>query len=568
MRLLDLTLLLLLSVVQAQTSARSNLSCGYLTGKVFCFFGFRYTGTTEHTLDNTINVLDLTNATGKTSAELEADWRPVSSNINNVDIAPRQNPQGTEMGDNRRMFFNGGFTPSSKLVDQTIIYDAQENKWSKYQPYTEEPYGVRQIYYGSALPVPGKGIALYGGFEVYINTSWTTPSTSVTSFNFPDNTTRTIGFTQVAFFNENNTNKPWTVPLSLTTWAQWFPNRQKSVFDSINNQILFIGGEAFNNDPVAYKTIADRRPLSMAWAFSTQNSSWNTFTLVGEVPSGTRLYHSLNLAPKTKKDVIMFGGETNDGRVADDYCYTLSLETREWKKVIIDAPVTTTLSRTEHSTVVTNDETMLVVWGLNSNRVGINSVLILNISDPYAITLSNKYHDPNLVVQAPIPGANNTSGGNNTILQDQKPQNGLSMGAIGGIVAACVVLAIIGVASCYMFYRKKNRMDQSEDNKHGSSPYDSNSNNTNENIPIEVDWDHIEGKYFEVLPGNLTQQTSNVPNHISTSPIDLRRSELQSPDAKEYPSISPDASDSVTLVHASRNTSALKPDVGHYHNDS
>ena len=83
--------------------------------------------------------------------------------------------------------------------------------------------------------------------------------------------------------------------MSLTTWAPWFPNRQKSVFDSLNNQILFIGGEAFNNDPVAYKTVAERRPLSMAWAFSTQNASWSTLTLVGQVPSGTRLYHSLDL---------------------------------------------------------------------------------------------------------------------------------------------------------------------------------------------------------------------------------------------------------------------------------
>ncbi|OBZ82933.1 hypothetical protein A0J61_09017 [Choanephora cucurbitarum] len=550
MRLLNLALLLSISIVQAQTSARSNLSCGYLTGKVFCFFGFRYTGTTEHTLDNTINVLDLTNATGKTSANLEAAWKPVSSITNNVDIAPRQNPQATEMGDGRRMFFNGGFSPTSKLADQTIIYDAQKNEWSKYTPYTEEPYGVRQIYYGSALPVPGKGIALYGGFEVYINTSWTTPSTSVTSFNFPDNMTRTIGFTQVAFFNENNGDKAWTVPLSLTTWAPWFPNRQKSVFDSLNNQILFIGGEAFNNDPVAYKTVAERRPLSMAWAFSTQNASWSTFTLVGQVPSGTRLYHSLDLAPKTKKDVIMFGGETDGGRVADDYCYVLSLETREWKSVTINAPITTPLSRTEHSTVITNNETMLVVWGLDSNRAGLNSVLILNISDPYAITLSDKYFDPNSVTQT---STDSTSIGNtNNPKDDNHSPDGLSMGAIGGIAAACVVFAIVGAASYYVFYRKKHRKNQGHDSK----PY---SPDDQDIAPIEVDWDHLEGKYFEVSPESLVKQTAKASDLVSTT--DMRSSDLQAPNATDPPLIKPDISDNVTLVHVSSSPTVMKPDI-------
>ena len=108
-------------------------------------------------------------------------------------------------------------------------------------------------------------------------------------------------------------------------------------------------------------------------------------------------------------------------------------------------------------------------------------------------------------------------------------------------------------------------MGRPDDSKHGSSPYNSNNGNNDESIPIDVDWDHIEGKYFEVLPGSLTQQTGNVPERIMTSPTYLKRSDLRSPDPNDSPVISPDASDSATLVYASRNTSALKPDVGQYH---
>lgn len=61
------------------------------------------------------------------------------------------------------------------------------------------------------------------------------------------------------------------------------------------------------------------------------------------------------------------------------------------------------------------------MWGIDSNKVGISSVLILNTTDPDAITMSTTYIDPNV-----------------TIAEDDN--SGLSSGAKAGIAVGCVAV--------------------------------------------------------------------------------------------------------------------------------
>ncbi|KAI8097979.1 uncharacterized protein B0P05DRAFT_522815 [Gilbertella persicaria] len=516
------------TIIQAQASPRSDTRCGFLMGKIYCFGGFLYTSTKERSLDNVINVLDLTNATGKTASELQSQWRAVSSNTNGVDITARQDPQAMELGDGKSMFLNGGFYPSGgHLADQTIVYNAETNSWSKYNAYTEDPYGIRQIYYGSILQVPGKGLALYGGFEQTINGSWTTPSTNVTVFNFSGNSSRTIGFTEVTYFNIANTNQMWSQSLPLTTWVTSFIARHASVYDYINNQILFIGGETRPNTVDNYAISSTRFPLSTAWAFNTTDSTWKTITLTGDVPSGGRFYHTLTLIPKTRRDVVMYGGESSDG-VANDYCFTLNLDTKAWKRLTIDAPAGTTLARTQHSAVLTTNDTLLIMWGADGNQAGTSSILILNVSDPYAITLSDKYYDPNASSTSSSGSSNATtpSGNDST---GASSGAGLSSGAKAGIAVGCIAAA--GLIAAYSFRRHRAKAKKelnSEGIALGPQSQGGSNGNHQDVIPMEVDWDRIEEKYVEMPPKTFVEY--HAPNTMSP---ETTKSTLSGPTATD-----------------------------------
>jgi hypothetical protein len=60
------------------------------------------------------------------------------------------------------------------------------------------------------------------------------------------------------------------------------------------------------------------------------------------------------------------------------------------------------------------------MWGIDGNRAGVGSILILNVSNPNAITLLDKYIDPN--------SPNTWSG-----------QSSLGNGSKIGIAVGCVV---------------------------------------------------------------------------------------------------------------------------------
>ena len=82
------------------------------------------------------------------------------------------------------------------------------------------------------------------------------------------------------------------------------------------------------------------------------------------------------------------------------------------------------------------------MWGIDSNKVGVSSTLILNTTNPEAISLSNKYIEPNAANDTEDsngdtvkPGkGNNTAGGNAT--------KGPGSGAAAGIVVAAIVVVI------------------------------------------------------------------------------------------------------------------------------
>lgn len=118
-----------------------------LLGKIYCFGGALYTSPTESRLDNVINVLDITLNNGATAADLAKEWKTVSSDPNRVNLAIRTNPQAVALADGKRFLINGGISADlhTKLPSLNIVYNAETNAWEKYEPYSEYPYGTREM---------------------------------------------------------------------------------------------------------------------------------------------------------------------------------------------------------------------------------------------------------------------------------------------------------------------------------------------------------------------------------------------------------------------------------------
>jgi hypothetical protein len=76
---------------------------------------------------------------------------------------------------------------------------------------------------------------------------------------------------------------------------------------------------------------------------------------------------------------------------------------------------------------------MFIIWGIDDNRVGTSTILILNVSNPNTITLS-KNVDPN--------SSNNVS--------EKETSSGLGTDAkigvaVGCVIAVCTIDALFGI---------------------------------------------------------------------------------------------------------------------------
>ncbi|CAO3656524.1 unnamed protein product [Mucor fragilis] len=517
--MLYLTLILgLTTTTLAQTAARANTCCGLMSGKVYCYGGLIFTSSTENKVDNVMNVLDITNKSGTASDDLQNLWRSVSYIENDVDLTPRSDPQCVVISDQNRMIINSGYiTATAALKDMNIMYNALENKWYSQSAYAEAPYGNRQIYWASNSYVPGKGAAFYGGFEEFINPNWTTPNTNTSIFSFSDGYSRTIGYTQVSYFNVDNAASAWNTPVPLTVASDQFSARHQSVFDPVTNMLLFMGGE--------YRTTTSEtsipRPYSYIKTFNTLTNEWSMLNLTGDIPTSDRIYSTLTLLPSTGRHVLLYGGESNDA-VVQDYCNVLNLDTKNWTRQTIDAPAGTTLQRSRHSSVLINNNTLFVMWGIDPNKVGTSSVLILNTTNPDAITMSKQYIDPN--------ASNATEGSNGNTVQPEDGTNlnlaskGLSTGAKAGVAVAVVVVVILGalVVLFYLRNKKKNERIRNQEHELTKQHQQAEYYNTTNVEPMEVDWDQIETKYTEMPATNLTSNSERFgagPDSVASTTI-------------------------------------------------
>lgn len=81
--------------------------------------------------------------------------------------------------------------------------------------------------------------------------------------------------------------------MPLTTAVDQFSARHASVFDPVDNLLLFMGGEYRNSNPASQDSI--QRPYSYIKAFNTETNTWSFVNLTGDLPTAGRIYSTLTL---------------------------------------------------------------------------------------------------------------------------------------------------------------------------------------------------------------------------------------------------------------------------------
>ncbi|GAN02918.1 hypothetical protein MAM1_0030c02368 [Mucor ambiguus] len=510
----------------AQIPARARSCCGLMNGKIHCYGGDMYSTTTKHTPSSSMNVLDLTNKSGTLATDLQNMWQPVSYNINNVDLTSRTDPQCVILEDGKQMLINGGYDSvrSEKLANLNIAYNVDSNRWDALPEYTEPPYGKRQIYYGAATNIPGQGVAFFGGYEEHINASWSIPANgniSVMDFGNPP-TSRFVGYSQVAMFQPNNQTTPWRTLVPLQD--AWLHNELSagiiSFFDPASNEVYYLGGGYRKNNPTDATYIP--RPFDYMTVVNVSNSRWRKLGPTGNVPVPNRYL--------VQTDMFSYSVAKFQMQMVLCLVQVCPENTNTWKRHVIAAPSATVLQRSRHSAVLVNNDTLFIMWGRDSNNAGVNSILILNVSNPDNIVLSNKYVDPN------SPNASQDAQGNTQTNDDGSSSStelsgdehtDMSTGVKAGTAVACIVALILGAAFIIWFCLRNRKKKKAIKKQQGELTAQQHIQQEHEDaIPMEVDWDRIESKYTEIPRIYTLQNHTNGINGYTGSPTTLNMETL------------------------------------------
>jgi hypothetical protein len=115
-----------------------------LLNKIYCYGG-SYGTRDEEIPDSTMFMLDISKANGANMTELENNWKPVIPNTAGINNQRRENSQ-CEAIEGTRLVLSGGYGGTDvAMVDQTIVYNAEDNTWKKYANYMEGTFGNRQM---------------------------------------------------------------------------------------------------------------------------------------------------------------------------------------------------------------------------------------------------------------------------------------------------------------------------------------------------------------------------------------------------------------------------------------
>ncbi|KAG2203959.1 hypothetical protein INT47_007542 [Mucor saturninus] len=474
-------------------------------------------------------MLDISNTSETTADELMNKWVTVTTNTNGLDIKGRNGIATVPLPDGKTMLLlGGGVSGTTKLPNQMIAFNGETKAWQAYPDYTEDPYGVRQIYYTAASYVPEYGVAFYGGLETNYDKNYILPDANISYYQNDAINVRFFGFRSLTFLDIRKSTdqilQPWSVYPTQNNNPGILARYQKSVYDPTNKRLFYFGGRYQAPPSTPFGQFAFNNVTS----FDLTRGEWGVQVLNGIAPT-ERNGHTVTLIGPKQRDVLLYGGNSNlSPKPLLDYCFTLNLDNFQWTQQSIEAKSNPTLMRSEHSTVVINYETVFVLFGIDSTEKPILSLLTLNVSDPLNITWIEKYSDPNIAAVV-LPNSNSTSvdepkaSVNPKPLDEPKPitNSKLSAGAIAGITVG-VAAGIIGIAIIFFcFIRKRKPKTKGQETKEVENPQ--REDQVKEPV-MEVNWDDIEKKYVEIpddpsaKKNYLSSQTDLVVESVALVP--------------------------------------------------
>ncbi|CEP14705.1 hypothetical protein [Parasitella parasitica] len=285
---------------------------------------------------------------------------------------------------------------------------------------------------------------------------------------------------------------PWDRPASLSWAYDQFSAKHQSVYDPVTKMLLFMGGEYRFNDPVSHG--AKLRPYNHIKAFCTETNLWSYVDLTGDMPEPGRIYSTLTLS------------------------------------------------------VPINNNTIFVMWGIDSNNAGVQSILILDTTDPYGIKMSETYDNSSY----------------DSTFQPLVFVQGISDGLKAGIAVAAVVVLALSALSIWFCIRnkKRNRRIKEQQREIAKRQQEFENCSRTDVEHMEVDWDIIENKCTE-MPTADTKDDIGVVLGNGTSTTLVSRVETPSVTAVV---INPDGIETHrpnTIDSSLKPPKVLKPDGGH-----
>ncbi|KAG2213039.1 hypothetical protein INT47_011188 [Mucor saturninus] len=494
------------TAAQIHLKSRSDASCGYFSNKIYCYGG---TPTNAPDDPDYVSMLDLLAYDGSKPEELENKWVTVNTAENDFNTTQhRSHQQYMQLSNENTLLINGGDVNYTlpALETQTLAFNITTLSWKAYPSYQEPPFGTRQIFRASSVFVPEFGVGFYGGSEANTNSSWSYPGVDMSVYNNVAARSRYIGYTSLTFFDIRNETNPWSVYPIQKNIPSGFAYHQKSIFDAKSNRIFFFGGVV--KDTVATTKYATLFSSSMVFDFV--KGEWGSQPLTGQGPT-TRFGHSVTLIGAKQRHVLVYGGQgvSPTDSVRSDYCYTLDLDSYNWHQQNISAPPDVSLVRTQHSAVAVDNDTVFIIFGIiEKTKEATLSILMLNVSDPYNVTLNEKYEIPK--VQEALPAE----------AQGIKQNSvGKTIGIAVGVTAAGLILVAVII---FLIIRRRKAAKRKED------------------ILMEVNWDEIDQTCAEKPPAGYSPQLTEdvtvvnevlVPDAILPKIVHDSETKLQRPDA-------------------------------------
>ncbi|KAI8986571.1 hypothetical protein BDB01DRAFT_786083 [Pilobolus umbonatus] len=421
----------LTSVISIAVSPRYDSYCSYLVDKIFCYGG---ADATNNVLTEMVALYVHYNSPVD-KASLPSSWERIQP-LNTLGSEGRKAAQHIATPDRKKMLIQGGYNLANvSLEHPLIIYDAVDNKWTSAPDFTQYGLFGAQIRRAAVSYVSSLNkVLFYGGYMQH------TDNQVIRVDNIDVPSEQAVYGSELPFGFHNLT----VYDIEKQKWQQFdsavgqdnsiFVFGSSSVYvPEIDTNFFFEGSTTQRADP-AYNEWLSFEEISSVRMSDLQ---WHKHKCYQDIPT-SRDYYTSTLLPNNKT-VLIYGGTSDYLTALDDYCYTLDIDTKIYKKCDLNLPISVG-PRFGHNAVLVGDH-LFILFGANKEGAATDEMVVINVANadsPYSVQ-SYAYA--------------NSFGSTES--------KGLGTGAIVGIVIGCIAAGVI-IGGLIFFFLKKKKSQKAE----------------------------------------------------------------------------------------------------------